>query len=207
MFFISGFIAGYIAKEVCTKTKTPLSSPKQTKNYFMCKITNEKVFDELFPRLPNNSASRVQPQWEFCEHKRIIRIEIKPLKFYERLTFENYIAWNGLDLSLFQEIGECYVYITLNETVIVYRPDSIIDDSDFIKKETELSKKYNNIICAVFDTMYITKYFKMFLQNTVPLTPEVVMNYIWDTNNVKNNSVLKIVTTESKYFIGVHEIV
>ena len=175
MFFIPGFIAGYTAKEICTRTKKPL--PKQNNNYFICKITNKKVFDELFPKLPNDSASRVQPQWEFCEEKMIIRIEIKPLKFYDKLTFENLVSWNGLDLSVFLEFGECYIYIEVNDIIMVYTPGLVIDDTDFTKTETELSKKYTGIICAIFDNEYRTKHFKKFLYNTLPLTPEIINNF------------------------------
>ena len=198
MFFIPGFIAGYIAKEICTHKKVCVE--KQTNNYFMCKITNKKVFDELFPKLPNNSASRVQPQWKFCEQNGTIRIEIKPLKFYDKLTFENLVSWNGLDLSVFQEFGECYIYIEVNDIIMVYTPGSVIDDTDFFERETELSKKYTGIICAIFDNEYRTKHFKKFLYNTIPLTPEII-------NDFKKIKTLKIVTTESKYFLTPNEIV
>jgi len=198
MFFIPGFIAGYIAKEMCTNKKVRVE--KQTKNYFMCKITHQNVFNELFPKLPNDSASRVQPLWEFCEKNGTIRIEIKPLKFYDKLTFENLVSWNGLDLSVFQEFGECYIYIEINNIIMVYRPGSVIDDTDFFERETELSKKYNGIICAVFDNEYRTKHFKKFLYNTLPLTPEII-------NDFKKIKSVKIVTTESKYFLTPNEIV
>ena len=180
MFYSLGFVNGLIFGLTFGVTFwfLNLSSPKPKpsfKIYFLCKITNNKLFDEYFPKFMNASAPRTQPYWEYT--KNLIKFEIESDFFKEPTSFETLLE--DIDIPLFESFGEIYIYIHYNNLINIYLPESIINLSDFEIGETELSKKYSNLICASIDytngkSIYITKHLKSFFNNTIELTPELL---------------------------------
>jgi hypothetical protein len=66
----------------------------------------------------------------------------------------------------------------------VYTENDTIKPTDFFLKETEVQKRYDSLLCATLNYKskrqnkmeYVTKYFKMFLNNTNRLTPRILIN-------------------------------
>ena len=180
--FCSGFACGVVTviyhKNIIEKFIEYFKPKNENKLQidFICKITNTPLFDELFPKFTNKSAPRTQPYWDFYENTEIIKINIDtPMNF--SISFESLLS--ELDLPLFKSFGKIYVYIHYKNKTIVYLPESIIDLSNFDTKETELSKKYKNVVVAVFknenSSVYVTSYLKSFLNNTIEITPEILL--------------------------------
>ena len=195
--FLSGFTLGiftnFYYKQIlnfilyCKKPK-----PKQNsfKIDFICKITDKQLFDEYFPKFRNKSAPRTQPYWDYNEKLNLIKFEINK-KIDNPISFEYLLE--DIDLPLFESFGKIYLFIHYNNFINIYLPESTISLSDFDKNETELSKKYNNLICATFKCkpcdFYITNYLKSFFNNTIDLTPELLL-FGYDKNINCSNLVL-----------------
>jgi len=152
----------------------PKTKSKFLKINFICKITDKQLFDEYFPKFRNKSAPRTQPYWNYNEG--VIKFEIDK-QIDNPISFEYLLE--DLDLPLFESFGKIYLFIDYNNLINIYLPESTINLTDFDKRETELSKKYNNLICATFkcktSDIYITSYFKKFFNNTIDLTPELLL--------------------------------
>jgi len=167
---------------------------------FVCNITDINCFNELFP--DRHNCNKVQPYWEYCPNKQTVTINMDHdlvgyLNNYENINISFFDIFNfhnnsltTLDLAFFEKFGKCYIYINYNvdnkDFINIYKGGSIISHEDFVLKDTPLSRKYSNLICATAilsnKNEYITKYFKMFLNNA-SLTPrEIFMIY----DKVKN---------------------
>jgi len=212
--FIGGFVAGIVLKNKVNgllkniytqgvnvyhnihKNKKPVK--KNSRNYLICKITDFNEFDEIFPRL--NTLSRVQPMWKYYENKGIIKIEVDSL-FEEYISYDDFLNTTGLDIPLFQSFSEIFIYthyyVGEKEYINVYPRNSSINVFDFKLNETELFKKYDSLICATvgYDEKikYITKHFKMFFNNKINITFEMILlNYDKIDIPLNNNINLQI---------------
>jgi hypothetical protein len=85
------------------------------------------------------------------------------------VSYNDFLEYSTLDIPFFKSFSELVIFIEHNGYINVYNQGDIIKESDFKKKETELSKKYKYILAALLfenkNTLYITKYFKRFLNN------------------------------------------
>ena len=206
--FCSGFIIGFASvwyhKSIINGIVSLTISKKKNEPTikFICKITNNTLFNEYFPKFRNQSAPRTQPYWDFIENKGIIKINVfKTIN--APILFENLLK--DLDLPLFESFGKIYVYIHYKNLINIYLPESTIDLSDFEPKETELSIKYQNIIYATVisdkKTEYITNYLKSFFNNTIELTPELLL-LDYDQDNITS---LKIVNKSNNFIFNLYE--
>lgn len=161
------------------KNKIPIETNKKVT--LIAKIKDQALFDEYFPILP--TKFRTQPQWDYNHLKNIIKIELEQ-PITEGLCMD-YLNLTDIDIPFFETFCELYVYThytyELKNYINVYKPTDIISNSDFVVSETELFKKYRSLICVTFQMdnkqMYITKYFKMFLNNKKNVTPETLLMY------------------------------
>jgi hypothetical protein len=151
------------------------SDEQQRKVFLVCKITNENVFNEYFPKL--NIQSRVQPSWEYDEHKKIIKIKLEDVSFKNGV-----LEQDDIDIPFFEQFCTTYIYVHYYihniEYINVYHYKSFIDENDFKTKNTH--EKYKNldriILLEKYDESF-TEYFKKFLNNTSPITYEMVLLY------------------------------
>ena len=202
--FINGFITGVLLKDKLTlllknifisgiklyhifKSAIIIKDNNLTPYaYLICKITDFDKFNEYFPKL--KTKYRTQPMWEYFNG--VIKIELK-VQDLSNCNIDD-LCWD-LDIPFFKSFSELFIYIHYNNFINVYPSTSIIDKLDFELNETELSKKYSNLICATINTethnicavkpIYITKYFKKYLNNKIPLTVEMLMlNYYGNIN-------------------------
>ena len=211
--FCSGFIIGFASvwyHKVIIKFIAKLFINKQKNEptiKFICKITNIPIFNEYFPKFRNLSAPRTQPYWDFFENKNLIKININtPIN--TPILFENLLS--DLDIPLFESFGKIYVYVHYKNLINIYLPESTIDLLDFEPKETELSIKYKNIIYAAFindkTADYKTSYLKSFFNNTIELTPELLL-FDYNEDNQDNVKSLKIVNKDFTQNLSLHEII
>jgi hypothetical protein len=191
--FIAGVLTGVLVKDrLCNwvfkllEAKASLHKPRnKCKIFVLAKIADKIIFDEMFPVLP--TKFRTQPHWDFYENKHIIKIPVdEPVNFEKEITFDDFLINNTtLDIEFFKEFSELSVYIhyTIDnkEYINVYTKDSVIKSQDFVLNDTTLSQKYNRVVCATFQIngkeMYITNYFKKFLNNTCPIRTEHLLLY------------------------------
>ena len=209
--FICGFVSGVILKNklinilTCRFVNTVklyhnFNNTKKIKNdsemFVICKISNKDLFDELFPKL--NTKYRTQPMWDYNENKKIIKIKVDTVLIDKEIHFKDFLYATGLDIPFFETFSELYVYIhyTINNNKYInfYTSDNIINPEDFVIQETELSKKYNNLICVTLTSkekpIYITKYFKKYLNNKNKITLE---NLLLNCDTVDKSNVNLIV--------------
>ena len=172
----------YVCTKVCTKVCTNVCTENNfNKQYFVCKITNNYVFNQLFPVL--ETKYRTQPTWEYNKHKNTIKIELEP--FSLNCSFKDFLDNIELDVPLFESFGDISLYVhytsNLKEYINVYTKGTVIQPSDFIVTETDLSKRHEKIICVTVLTgethVYITNYFKKFLNNRYPLKSDTILLY------------------------------
>jgi len=171
--------------------------------YLVSKITDYDTFDEEFPVIDN--VQRVQPQWKYFDNKNVIKIKIhNPVFIDEVMNCNDFLNTTDLDIPFFKTFSELFVYVHYTvddkEYINVYPEQSSINTFDFKIKETELSKKYSSMICATINQndkpIYITKYFKMFMNNKLPITTEMLLlNYDNFDAPLNNNINLQIVNT------------
>jgi hypothetical protein len=190
------------------------SKPKckcnKQKVFLVCKITNLDLFNEYFPVL--NTKSRVQPSWEYSNSKQTIKIEIPEFDFNNPVDFQSFLDTTDIDTDFFETFCEICIYthyfIKNKEYINIYQPKQIIDQEDFKLKENKLTQKYQNLICAIFDNgqeIYITRYFKMFLNNNYPITTQQVL--IYNDNIDSINGTLKIIDNKSIKLYSVNELI
>jgi len=218
--YATGFITGLILKEKVGQLGKCLfingvkfyhnihKHTKKPKNklldvYIVSKITDYDTFDEEFPVIDN--VQRVQPQWKYFDNKNVIKIKIdNPVFIDEVISVADFLNTTDLDIPFFKRFSELYIYVHYNiddkEYINVYPEESSINTFDFKLKETELSKKYSSMICATVNQndkpIYITKYFKKFLNNKLPITAEMLLlNYDNFDSCLNNNVNLQIVNT------------
>ncbi len=218
--FIAGVLTGVLVKDKLVdffikvlESRYTRRTPQKNKYFFMAKITDKNAFDENFPILP--TKYRTQPHWDFYGNKNIIKIEINEnFNFEEKeFTFDEFLNNTTLDIEVFKSFAELSVYIHYfvdnKEYINVYTKDSIIKRQDFTINDTELSRKYNSIICATFNIngkdIYITKYFKKFLNNTVPLKTDNLLMYYDGLDTLNAN--LQIINNENITIHQLHELI
>jgi hypothetical protein len=223
MNFYTGFLAGVLLKDklLCVlgrgisrgitfyhKLHKSKVQQKNKKVYLICKITDNELFNEYFPVL--NTNSRVQPHWEYNSVKGVIKIELEEMGNLECVVFD-YLESTGIDIEFFESFCELNVYINYFhenlEYINIYNIYQTITGDDFELKETGLSKKYKNLVCATFNvdgkTFYLTKYFKKFLNNTNEITIEQMLNYNDEINTLKGD--LQIVDSKIIKIYSVNE--
>ena len=81
------------------------------KMYIICKITNKDLFNEMFPKLRNRQASRVQPMWKYNELKETIEIE---------LDFIEEISTNKIGIEFMEEILSDITFTEFLEKIDVH---------------------------------------------------------------------------------------
>ena len=183
------------------------SSNQQPKIFLVCKITDQLLFNEKFPKTLN--GPRVQPSWDFYEQKGIIKIELNTT-ISKNIGYTDFLKEidEDLDIPFFESFSELtffiHYFIDNKEYINVYPKDSFIEIEDFNLNKTELLKRYQNTICASLNyntnTEYITKYFKMFLNNkTVLKTEMLLLNY--DKIDTPLTNIIKLELVNSKSII------
>ncbi len=194
--FLLGFCVGLVVKEFYLFCKLVYPSKVKTRSQdkkfvLIAKITNNELFEEYFPEL--GTKYKTQPQWEYNPSKGIIKINLEQ-ELVDGLC-DDYLETTDIDISFFKIFSKLYVYVSYFcdniEYINVYQPSDTINNSDFTVMETQLSTKYQSLMCAQFiyqeKPVYITKYFKMFLNNKTTVTPEILLMY---NDQIKQNSQL-----------------
>ena len=151
--------------------------------YFVCKITNETLFQETF-------ANNFQPGWQYFPEKKALKIKLDKEVFnhiIEKTPEELYETFDSsgeyiitLDTELFNDLGTCYLYIEhhlgFRRYVNVYSSTEKILLSHFVIDNKKLL--FDNLLCASFKLNdrieYITSFLKMFSNNTC-ITPELIL--------------------------------
>ena len=189
--FILGFFAGFILRDKILETSLKcielyhthfkqLPKIKKPKFYILSKINDKKLFNELFPDL--GTKFRTQPTWEFYENKNVIKIEIdEQFDFLKDTSYEECLNITGLDIEFFKSFSDLFIYIHYfnenKEYINVYTSGSIIKHTDFEINES----RYKSVICAIFrlreTDIYITSYFKKFLNNRSLKTEHLLLYY------------------------------
>jgi hypothetical protein len=226
MNFYIGFLAGLLLKDqiigilgrvvnkcitIYHKFHKPKSIQKHKKAFLVCKITDNELFNEYFPVL--NTKSRVQPHWEYSPNKEVIKIGLEDLDFEELpCVIIDLLDNSGLDIDFFESFCELGVYVHYfhenAEYINIYGIYQTIKPEDFHLNESVLSKKYKNIVCATFKmhgkTIYLTKYFKKFLNNTNEITINQLLIYNDEINTLNgdlqivDNQIVKIYSINEK---------
>jgi len=191
--------------------------------YFVFKITDEESFDEYFKKNEKNNIT-LQPIWEYYSNKRIIKIPLDD-DFVDYLNgisdysihFNDFVNIKSkseyyvtLDIPFFQTFGEVFLYVKYSiddrNYINIYSDSDKICSDDFKIVNTDFKNFMENIICASVEykkdskkkTEYITNYIKMFVNNTIHLTPELLLNN-YDKLDVDLNSTnLNIITLSSE---------
>jgi hypothetical protein len=146
----------------------------------ICKIIDDDLFNGYFPEF-ENVMSRVQPMWEYSQEKNCIKIKLEePL--LTNCLIQEFLDTLDLDIPFFESFCDLYLYIdyTINSKryINVYEKGCTINLDDFKLHETSLMTKYKNILWAIVNkNIYITRYFKMFLNNRNPVTCEMIELY------------------------------
>jgi len=195
--YFNNFATGFITSIVIRNSNVILNkcleifnifSKKEKKNneniiYILCKIKDKDIFNYYFPEIKGN---RVQPGWLYFEEKGVIKIKVDYNLEHEITTYAELLSNTDIDTEFFEEFCDIFIYINYftnnKEYINIYQKDSIIDIFDFLEHETELSKKHNSLICATLQVdeknEYITKYFKMYLNNKIPINLNLMLlNY------------------------------
>ena len=118
--------------------------------HLVVQITDENVFNELFP--DNGNAPKVQPSWEYFDKKRVIKIDLGTditnflnkndsfeyslNTFFELKENDEYLI--DIDIETFKKFGDIFVYINYNldnnEYINVYSKNEIIFSKHFLIK-------------------------------------------------------------------------
>ena len=192
-----------------------------TNSHFICKITNQALFTELFSEENNKIA--LQPSWELFMEKKVIKIELErefidflnkyiihnpfSMKFNEFVDLKNSIDENyiTLDIPYFQSFGEVYLYINYNtecqKFINVYSGESTICSNDFKITETKIRKNFENILCSSIKITnakneYISNYLKLYYNNTNPITPGIIINN-YDKINIDYSNIKLILISDT----------
>jgi hypothetical protein len=223
MNFKTGFLLGIFLKQPVINLLDKISKnlvhlllklkPIKQKVVLVCKIVDLELFDEYFPVL--NTKSRVQPSWEYSKSKQIIKIEIPEFDFNNPVSVEAFLDTTGIDIEFFETFCKMCLYVHYfiedREYINIYQSKQIIHPKDFELKETELSRRHEQLIAAVFDNgnnqeIYITRYFKMFLNNNYPISTQQILSYNEQINSLNGvNGVLKLVDNKIIKLYSVNE--
>jgi len=205
-----------------SKKKLPNNSLIKT-IHFVFKIEDEESFNEFFKNNENNNIT-LQPIWEYYSNKRIIKIPLDDdfidylnsisdysIHFNDFMNLkkksEHYVT---LDIPFFQTFGEVFLYVkySVNDRnyINIYSDSDKICSDDFKIVNTEFKNFMENIICASVDykkdskkkTEYITNYIKMFVNNTIHLTPELLLNNYDKLDVDLENTNFNIITLSSE---------
>ena len=211
--FSQGFVLGYFFSEIMNKQKKltqgqikreKVESFKIKKVSFIVKITDNEMFDIIFPDYEN--IHKVQPGWTYIPDKYVVKIDLENeiVDFLNNIdeydfTFEELLSIKNnkdfivdIDHHLFMNIGNCYIYIeyTMNE-------------KDYINVYT----KYDNILSSQFSYMNLhkevpfalycendyTEYVNKFINNDCGITPEKIFLYNDSITNKVNENTLEII--------------
>jgi len=193
---------------------------------FVFKITDIEVFDEHFKNKDLNLV-RIQPLWNYFKKKQIIKVPldddfIKHLNnigefnisfkdFFDIKNIKNnneyYIT---LDIPFFESFGDVYLYITYSindkKYINVYNKQDLIKTDDFTELDTVYKDFFDTIIAARTEFSngrieYLTRYLKMFVNNTKLLTPEILLNNYDKIDNDLENKTIDIITEDSETYI------
>ena len=146
--FTGGFFTGKIFTKFFYKKKK--EEVKLNSIYLVVQITDEIVFNELFP--DNGNAPKVQPSWEYFDKKRVIKIDLGTditnflnkndsfeyslNTFFELKENDEYLI--DIDIETFKKFGDIFVYINYNldnnEYINVYSKNEIIFSKHFLIK-------------------------------------------------------------------------
>ena len=166
----------------------------------------------------------MQPIWEYYSNKRIIKIPLDDdfvdylnsisdysIHFNDFMNLkrknEHYVT---LDIPFFETFGEVFLYVkySVNDRnyINIYSDFDKICSDDFKIVNTEFKNFMENIICASVDykkdskkkTEYITNYTKMFVNNTIHLTPELLLNNYDKLDVDLENTNFNIITLSSE---------
>ena len=158
----------------------------------ICKIVNQKEFNEIFPNLKNGGG--LQPGWVYYPQKKIVKIK-NNIDFKE-LTIKEFFNKTNLYIPFFIKIGYMYIYIKKDNYVII---------DNFWK--CNIDNNFDNVTSAYFlhneKKYFITKFIKS-IKSTINLTPEILfLNYNLDvpTNEIK----LYISTIDKNYLFNYNE--
>jgi hypothetical protein len=222
MNFYTGFLAGVLLKDkvlgilgngisrgitVYHKLHKRKIKSKNNKVYLVCKIIDHELFNDYFP--VRNTKSRVQPHWEYNVSKGVFKINLEDPNL--ECEVKELLDRSGLDIEFFESFCELSVYVNYFhenlEYINIYQTSEKILPEDLNVKETRLSRKYKNIVCATFNmdgkTVYLTKYLKKFLNNTKDITIEQMLNYNDEINTLKGD--LQIVDSKIIKMYSVNE--
>jgi len=210
---ISNGIKGYhFIKKNKQKSKSILQ--KITKVELVIKIKNKEYFQDLFTDYSTNKnyfSEKSVFKMVLCDqmidylNKNYDTLNIS----IETLCDLGYIETYGY--SVLNKIGDIYVYITYNDLlqkfINIYQSSDTICTNDFISNVNN----YNNIICATVKynskSEYITKYFKLFLNNKVLTLELLLLNYNKLNINLKDTELMIIDSKSNKSFKIIDKII
>ena len=228
MDFAYGFVFGFLLKDginkcildILTKSINIYHSHKKPKLNeinnicFICKITDTKLFNSLFP------DGKVQPYWDYYPETGVIKIKLDqdlvnfvnkielsdPLVISTLLSFSKYIT---IDYQFFQKMGDIFVYFEYHldgkDYINVYTPCNEITNNHF----TELNSRYEIPACVCFKypdyTRYITNYYKKFINNFYPITPTHLV--LFDNLLNKKDAILCIIDKKGISNILINEFI
>ena len=167
--------------------KVLLLENKIEKIEIVIKIKNKEYFQDLFIKyetdpgyFPEKGIYILNMSNDLVEYinknKDSLELDIKTLCDLDYL--ENY------DYSYLSSVGDLYLYISYltdsNHYINVYSGDQLINGNDFEKKN--VYSEYSQTICATIKygdskLEYVTQHFKKFLNNTMVITPEIILMY------------------------------
>ena len=155
--------------------------------FFIVKITNEVVFNDIFPE------SKVQPSWDYFDKKRVIKIKLNK-KLINFLNKNDNFSFDEL-FNLFKKFGDIFIYTNeSNESngtncIHVYTLDQKIDSSDFNPNFNFIFNK-----CTLEYKNYkidLTEYLHSFRFNEF-ITPEILLLFYDNFNEDLDFILLKI---------------
>ncbi len=234
--FSQGFALGYLLSEFMNKLKPQKSLVEHKKEKyndlcikkmdFICKITDNEMFNIIFPEYDN--VPKVQPGWTYHPDKQVIKIDLNQeiveylnsLEIFEynfdelflikqtkqeqeQKQEDNYLI--DIDYELFKSIGNCYIYIeyTINnkDYINVYKKGNEILSTQFEYLNNNKETKFV-IYSKNKDTPNdITDYFNKFINNDIILTPEEILIYDDTITHNLEQTTIEIIeySTISKY--------
>ena len=168
---------------------------------FICKITDKKLFNEVFPDNPNFKY-KVQPSWNYYDKKGVIKINLDQelIDFLNKSVNFSYSIRNlfelknistnehfvSLFLPFFESFGINYIYV--NYTFLGKKYINIYDQINFINKSDfneDYTCGFKGILCSNIKyniddhefTEYISSYLKMFYNNKTLTLEHLLLNY------------------------------
>lgn len=191
-------------KKIINNNDLNNNNNKINKINLLCKITNESLFNEIFPN------KKLPIFWNYSNKKNVIKIEL-PIELLNKLNNEEYpeitdYSFNKLldttsiinnnisdfivtvDHKLLKKFSDIYLYFHYsldNKSYInIYSEKNTIKLTDF--KIPNNNDYFNKIVCCTLKqnnkekTHYVTKHVKKFINNNIntKITPELIfMDY------------------------------